>query len=374
MTRQSFLHWLLLAAIISPMHQAAADQAIAPLPVPPPVASAAPAQAAPPPAENEAGNPGRFSIISENDYYVSPDDKHYTNGVRIAYLSGRVTPDGFWDGAFNGLSRTGLIFDGTEAHKRKYGFHLGQSMFTPNDTQSVVAPERDRPYAAWLYGGVNMLQETRHDSHDTLENFELEGGVIGRWALGGVTQNDFHQFIGVDQAKGWRNELKNEPGIMLTYERKWRFQQPLYGNLAIDAIPELGGTAGNIMTYGQASLLLRFGQNLKADYGPSRIRPSLSGTDWFDADRLDGQFGWYIYAGAQGRAVARNIFLDGNSFVNSPHVNKKPLVADLVTGAALFWSNSIRLDFTFTQRTNEFYNQTGHVDRFGGVNLTFQFF
>lgn len=346
--------------------------------------SAAAQQATPqttqPPVEHQDSqpvkdnNPGRFSIITENDHYASPDDKHYTNGARLSYLSGRVTPAGFWDGSFNALAETGMFFSNERPHRRRYGFHLGQSMFTPNDTQSTKAPSNDRPYSAWLYGGLNLFQESDHGYYDSLENLELEAGVIGRWALGGVTQNDFHQFIGVKPALGWRNELKNEPGIIITYEKKWRFDLPLNGNLAVDAIPDLGVSVGNIMTYGSTSLLVRFGQNLKADYGPVRIRPNLSGTDWFDAERLSGKLGWYIYAGAQGRAVARNIFLDGNSFTESRHVDKKPLVADLVAGAAIFWSNSARLDFTFTQRTDEFRGQSGRVDRFGGINLTFQFF
>ncbi len=39
----------------------------------------------------------------------------------------------------------------------------------------------------------------------------------------------------------------------------------------------------------------------------------------------------------------------------------------------LFWANTVRLDFSVVQRTNEFFNQSGHPDRFGGINLTFEF-
>ncbi len=63
--------------------------------------------------------------------------------------------------------------------------------------------------------------------------------------------------------------------------------------------------------------MLRFGRNLEADYGPNRIRPSLSGTSYFNADYLEDPFGFYVYVGAQGRAVAQNIFLDGNTFRDS---------------------------------------------------------
>ena len=191
--------------------------------------------------------------------------------------------------------------------------------------------------------------------------------------MGGITQNDFHQFIGVNSALGWQNQLKNEPGFMLTYERKWRFEQPLAGNFGVDVIPEVGGTGGNVLTYAETGGMVRIGQNLSADYGSDRIRPSLSGTGWFDADQMNGNLGWYLFFGSQGRAVGHNIFLDGNSYAPSPSVEKKPLVADFITGASLFWSSSARADFTLTQRTKEFYGQRGHPDRFGGLNLAFDF-
>jgi hypothetical protein len=314
---------------------------------------------------------GRVVLMEENDYFASHDDRHYTQGFRGSYLSGPVTPDGTWDQPYGFFNDNLPVFGGSD-RKRKYEWTvLGQSIFTPTNTLAVTPSGKDRPYAAWLYTGAGLLQDTNHGDYHTLENAELLAGVAGPAALGGVTQNDFHQFVGDTGALGWNNQLRNEPGLILTYEKKWRFQQPLFGNFAIDAIPEFGASAGNILTYGEVGGMVRLGQNLAADYGPDRIRPSLSGTGWFDADRLDGDFGWYVFAGSQGRAVGRNIFLQGNSFASSAGVDEKPLVADFIGGASLFWSESARIDFTVTQRTKEFYGQQGHPDRFGGVDLAF---
>jgi len=323
-------------------------------------------------ANDTADNYGRLKIINENDYYVSDDDRHYTQGARLSYLSGRVTSNGFWDQSFLSLGDSLPIFS-NESQKRKYSLMFGQNLYTPQNTMRVNPSGKDRPYAAWLYTGVSLLQESVQPSHNTLENLEVQAGVVGRWALGGVTQNDFHQFINATPSMGWQNQLHNEPGVILTYERKWRFQQPLYNNLAVDFIPELGASVGNILTYGQSSALVRFGQNLGADYGPSRIRPGPSGTDWFDAQQLDGKFGWYFFAGTQGRAVARNIFLDGNTFESSPSVDKKIFVADFTVGASLFWTEAVKLDLALVERTKEFEGQVGHLDRFGGINLTVLF-
>jgi hypothetical protein len=318
----------------------------------------------------EVSASGRFMVMEENDYFASNDDRHYTQGVRASYLSGPVTLNDSLDQPYIWLGNNLPIFDGSD-HKRKYEWTVGQSIFTPTNTLFVDPSGKDRPYAAWLYIGAGLLQETKHGSYHTLENAELLMGVVGPAALGGITQNDFHQFIGVSSALGWENQLKNEPGFVANYERKWRFQEPLTGNLVVDVIPELGASVGNILTYGEAGGMVRFGQNLAADYGPDRIRPSLSGTGWFDPDQLNGDLGWYLFLGTQGRVVGQNIFLDGNTFVSSPSVDKKTLVADFMGGASLFWSSALRVDFTVTQRTKEFYSQQGHPDRFGGINLTF---
>jgi lipid A 3-O-deacylase len=311
-------------------------------------------------------------LMEENDHFASHDDKNYTQGSRISHLSGAVTPDGWWDQPYGWLNDNFPIFEGGD-RKRKYEWTIaGQSLFTPTNTSLTDPSLKDRPYAAWLYTGTSLLQETAWGSHQTLENAELLVGIVGAPALGSVTQNDFHQFIDVSPAMGWKNQIKTEPGFIASYERKWRFQELLIGNLAVDAIPELGVSAGNILTYGEAGGTVRFGQNLGADYGVDRIRPSLSGTAWFDPDKLNGNIGWYVFIGAQSRIIGRNMFLDGNSFRSSPSVEKKLFVTDFVGGASLFWSSAIRVDFTMTERMKEFFGQRGAPNRFGGINLVFQ--
>jgi hypothetical protein len=315
---------------------------------------------------------GRFSILEENDYFASHDDRHYTQGAAISYLTSPVTAGDSFDQPFGFLHDSFGIYSG-DARKRKYEWIAGQSLFTPNNVVTTQPLSKARPYSAWLYAGANLLQDTNHGSYHTLENTELQLGVVGPPALGALTQNTFHQFIGDATSKGWRNELHTEPGGILSYEKKWRFQQPILGNFAVDAIPEVGADVGNILTYGDVGGIVRIGQNLGADYGPNRIKPSLSGTAWFDPDQLNGKLGWYVFFGTQGRVVGRNIFLDGNSYQSSLSVDKKTLVADFIGGASLLWSQAVRADFTVTQRTREYYGQQGHPDRFGGINLIIGF-
>lgn len=310
---------------------------------------------------------GRVTLLEENDSLFFNSDKHYTQGVRFSYLGPEVARDSFWNEPFDLVGGLGFLFPDAAERSRRYAFAIGQSVFTPKETGRIPPDPRDRPYGGWLYGSVGLLQDT---DRRTLDHLELQFGVIGPGSFGKETQNTWHQFIGKAEAKGWGDQLQNEPGIDLSYEKKWRLSLLGDGRNGVDVIPELGATVGNIFTYGETGALLRIGKNLQADYGPARIRPALSGTDYFNGDYLDGDFGFYFFAGVQGRAVGRNVFLDGNNFRSSPSVDKKPLVADLQVGFSLFWSTAIRTDFSVVRRTEEFYGQ--HTpDVIGTASLSF---
>jgi hypothetical protein len=115
-------------------------------------------------------------------------------------------------------------------------------------------------------------------------------------------------------------------------------------------------------------MTLRYGRNLALDYGPPRIQPSIPGSGFFVPP---ANFAWYLFAGFEGRAVAHNIFLDGNTFKDSRSVDKEPLVGDLQWGIVLTW-RGVRLGYTHVERTREFKTQNGH-DKFGSVSISMSF-
>jgi hypothetical protein len=311
----------------------------------------------------------RFTVLEENDSLYFNSDKHYTQGLRLSYLGPDLSPEDGWNRAFEALDAlpSFLFPPGAGAERsRRVAYFLGQSIFTPKEIKLTAPDPRDRPYAGWLYGGVSLLQET---DRRVLDHFELQLGIVGPQALGQSTQNDWHQLIGKATA-AWTTQLQAEPGIDLSYERKWAV--PLIGSRqnGLELVPESGATLGNVFTYGSAGALLRLGRNFGMDYGPARIRPALSGTDYVNADHADGSFGFYAYVGAQGRAVGRNVFLDGNTWRTSRGVPRKTWVADLQGGVALFWTGGVRLDLSVVRRTPEFEGQPT-PDVIGAAALSF---
>lgn len=305
-------------------------------------------------------DPGAFIGFSlENDIFANTD-RAYTNGFRFAYTTSETgTPQWLAD-AVHALP---LFPDGAPIRST---FTFGQSIFTPKDISRNIPDPSDRPYAGWLYGSAAVLA----DSGDRLDRLELQVGMVGPSALGEQVQNTVHGIIGAKKARGWDYQLNDEPGVILSYERTWRglyAAAPL--GIGFDLSPYVGASVGNVLTQASVGATARLGFDLPADYGPPRIRPSVPGSDFFIPT---SDFSWYVFASVEGRAVARNIFLDGNTFEDSPHVTKNPLVADLQLGVAVQWGD-LRLAYTHVYRTREFEEQHDNIAQYGAFSVSWRF-
>lgn len=302
---------------------------------------------------------GTFTFVWENDYFANTD-RNYTNGLRISYLSGFKQP--------NGVSRwvADNILGADENTGVRRGFAVGQSIFTPQDTAASEPLPDQHPYAGWLYGEYSVVVEQQN----IIDQFTLQGGVVGPSAGGEFVQNNWHDLIGGEPVNGWDNQIDDEPGFVVSYERKHRaLMKGGDTEFGFDVTPSYGFSAGNVHTHVRAGLMLRVGADLKNDYGPPRVRPSLAGGGYFSPrDR----FSWYVFAGAEGRAVAHNIFLDGSLFRNGdPSVDSNVLVGDFQAGLVL-QVRRFQLAYTNVFRTKEFTTQEG-AQQFGAVSFSVKF-
>ncbi len=114
--------------------------------------------------------------------------------------------------------------------------------------------------------------------------------------------------------------------------------------------------------------MFRASTRLPFDFGPPRIKPTLAGADYVPPK--DERFFWYVFSGANLRAVAHDIFLDGNSYRASHHVDSVPLIGEASLGLATFFG-PVRITYTYTYRTREYEQQHG-PDRFGGISASFR--
>jgi lipid A 3-O-deacylase len=342
------------------------------------VASAQTAEPPPPASATEDERRSIFSFQVENDVFnrLSPTDRDYTNGVRFGWLSPAITE---MPAGMVALTTLPTFFGEppSDSVVRRFGLSIGQNIYTPDNIFTSQPIYNDRPYAGWLYASF-ALQYTykRRDEKGSLEpvrldTLQLDLGLIGPAAGGEFAQNNFHNLIGVAQANGWGNQLHNEPTIGIGFERRWRTTRAVViedPKLEVDFIPRVGGALGNVAIYGDVGGTARIGKNLRDDFGPTRARPALPGSEAFIGD---GSFGWYLFAGVDGQVVGRNIFLDGNTDGNSLRVSHRPFVAEAQAGLAVTY-RGVRVTYTQVLRTPDFYEQNRWT-QFGSFNVTFRY-
>lgn len=302
-----------------------------------------------------------FHVLSENDSYtfIGPSsDKYYTNGVRLGWQSGEGNLPGFLRPVEAGLAA--LLGPANS----RWGLGIGQNIYTPENTRLRNPDPRDRPYAGYLYANLTLDRRT----WNTLDRFEVQAGVVGPSTFGRQAQDFVHDILGDRRPRGWRYELHDEPVFNINAERIWRAPlADLPGGFGVDALPHVGAMLGTVRISASAGARIRIGQRLEQDFGVPRIRPAIADAPAPVGDR----FGWYLFAGASGSVVGRDLFLDGNTWRDSRSVDLRPFVGDLEGGAAVFW-HGIRLSYSQVWRSKEFVGQRKEFS-YGALSLAFAF-
>jgi hypothetical protein len=289
-----------------------------------------------------------LSLLVENDSFFSASDRDYTNGIELDWSAPHEKD---WA---ERLAMHLPMFANVGKITVQYG--LGQLIFTPAFYHTSVPPPNEHPYAGWLYGKFGITQTNGYEQNSLAAEF----GLTGPPALGEETQKFIHAIENLPKPLGWDSQLHTEPTLAIFYERSLRIAS---FRRVFDITPHYGAAAGTLYDYLNAGASVRLGFNMPDEFIPSHIEPAIPGTNEFAHS-----FGAYLFAGIDGRAVARNLFLDGNTFVASAHVSKKPLVGVFQVGGVIVLGN-MRVSFTHVYNTKEFRDQA-QTDQFSSINLS----
>jgi lipid A 3-O-deacylase len=259
----------------------------------------------------------RLTLRLDNDafnFWLAPyerSDDEYTSGARLVYENG-WTPwwqSRVWPKAERCDRATTGCFTPTA--------WVAQEIFNPARDSRQRQIASSRPNAGWLY----FTEEVRLMHERSVESASLTLGVTGPPALGADFQKFAHaRAPRLNRRIDWSSQIQFEPGINARYEYE---RMPLareVGNATIQLLPSASVSAGNVLTEATGGLRARFGWGIEEPWlAPVRNdRPEFA-----------------IVAGIKVRAIARDLFLDGNTFRDSPRVKHESLVREEQVGASL---------------------------------------
>lgn len=294
-----------------------------------------------------------LEVKIENDIIAADSDGHYSNGVEVAYSF--VPEERHWTRAM--AQSLGWTYSNLDVASYRFGHQI----YTPDEIEIAQLIEHDRPYAGLAYAGLSLFQERdRGDWRDT-RAWHMDLGLVGPGAGGKRLQRAVHRATSSDEPRGWDNQLRNEPFFNMAYGQRWWKQSGL-GGLELEYGPAVGAAVGNLYTYASTGLGLRFGRNLSRSLGLPSITPGYGSGGYFTPGRA---FAWFGYLNLDGRYMAHNMLLDGNTFSNSHSVGREKWVGDLQAGLALTWERW-QVSFSSVWRTREFRGQA-EPDQFGSL-------
>ncbi|MEM6414768.1 MAG: lipid A deacylase LpxR family protein [Pseudomonadota bacterium] len=301
-----------------------------------------------------------LSLLFENDILATDDqDRNYSNGLQVEW----VTRPGGGPGVFH---KVGRFFSPDKANAETRSIYgAGHRFYTPDDLSLAVPDPNDRPYAAFLYGAVGVLTNTNDKQLDVLN---LTAGVVGPAALGEDLQRTAHRTSGAIDPQGWDTQITNRFAFEAEWLRIYRFKLAEIGTgWSVEALPQYVVRAGNFKSELGIGGMLRVGKNIPIDFGVPRIEAGLAGAAY---QKPVAKFGWYIFAGVNGRYVPRDLVLDEVSALGEG-VTREPLVGDVELGLALNLEG-VQVSYSHVWRSQSFEEEIGD-SAVGVLSLTVNF-
>lgn len=310
---------------------------------------------------------GALNLYLENDAETMGgpgSDADYSNGVKVSYIYAQESVPR-WSYLFR--KAMDLMGHDPDQSTTNYGISLGHQIYTPENISDVNLIENDRPYAGWLYvGGSAGFTLGR-----SLHLVTLNVGMVGPSAHGKEVQTEVHHAMGIGKPKGWKHQLHDEPTLQMFYQHRFRAWTLKHKDITyLSAIPYWGASLGNVRIDLSAGALLLFGYGLGEAFGPAR--PSSSDVDTLVAPKNSGADKWSLYGfvGGKEAAIGRSLFLDGNNFQPSQHVDRIPFVFETEFGTGVQWSR-VSAIWRYVHRGPEF-KERPNSHSFASVNLMYQ--
>jgi lipid A 3-O-deacylase len=279
-------------------------------------AIAAPAQAGterPPPDTGAPAVVQRVELQLDNDSFtgIGPRERWYTSGAFLrVHLDAAALPWG-----------------------DRVVLGVGQQIFTSGAIRRAFPQPWDRPYGAWLFGEVAVVEERG----PAAQAVGLAFGVMGPDAGGEAVQNGVHRLLGQRASRGWPWQLEARPGVQLSYAQLHRHDI----GKGWDVVTLVGFDAGSILTAARLGVIARWGGRPASPTFPGRPFAGGGGD-------------WQGYAGATLAVVDRNRLIDGPTIGYDNPATPRRLVPALIAGTSVGLAPRWRLQAGVTLQAPDF--------------------
>jgi hypothetical protein len=308
------------------------------------------------------------AILWDNDA-LSPreTDAYYTNGIIYHHVSDpQPSEQGRRWSACPGLNFLSELVEPAliPADGRSRYWHsweAGQVIQTPLNKQASPPDPDDQPYAGLLYAGCNWHVQT----DDRAESLGLQFGLVGPWSQAEHTQSVAHHVAGAVRARGWDGQLRNEVVVNLRYDRQEVLRRTELGVHGLSIFDNMDFALGPLMTSVGAGVNFLYAADPDAVFG---LNPNYLGR--YPRMTRGRPLGFYTMGGLQLTGVLRNLFLNGNTWVDSPaRVDHEPLIGSaqaLVGYGFSCWALQLGLNVS----TRTFQQQEVEWPRYGSLAFT----
>lgn len=290
-----------------------------------------------------------FGFKSDNDAYLGyGQDRYYTNGLFVTFRHALK-------------QRTSA----KKINKLIYEIEAGQKMYNPRSGNPKSISRIDRPFAAYLFGEVNL--NWLYNSENSLKT-SLQIGTIGPNAQGKEAQVLLHKTFGFYPIHGWDWQIKNEVGIntSINYDHFIYRSQSKNNDFCITSYIN----AGNTFAGAGAGILFRTGslnQFFNTVYNNSVVSNNAS-TAPLNSREV------FFYLRPMIHYIAYDATIQGGLFNKDkgPTIfNVKPVVFSQELGV-MYAKKRITADFALIFKSKEV-ESTAKAHQYGSISLYYRF-
>lgn len=292
-------------------------------------------------------------VRAENDYFdfwIAPrhrPDDNYTQGARASVLVPAAPLWGGWLGGGRPTCRHAV--EGAACLATE--LTLGQEIYTPTD-DSPLPQFGERPYAGWLFASISARRIAATDQRA----MTLTLGVTGPPSLAAAAQDWFHHLVpGFRTPLGWDHQIPTTLGVSVAYD--WEHLALAAGSpgaRAVELVPLVGASVGNVLTEARAGVRGRVGIGLESPWDTPLVpRHALA---------------LYLLGEARVECIARELFLDARTIGDARQVEREPVLPEYAIGAGVRWRD-IALEYRAVTLGREYRTGPSH-HVYGSIAVT----